>query len=63
MIELTDEQKKVMLQLGRTDSVLEAVPHPIIEELINLGLLYWRSEDNIYFTIEGERVLSRLEEK
>lgn len=60
MIKLTDEQRKVMLQLGRTDSTLEAVPRDVLDQLIGLGLLYWRSKDNIYFTDEGERVYSRL---
>lgn len=60
MIKLTDEQKKVMLQLGRTDSSYEAVPRPVLDELVDLGLLYWRSKDNIYFTTEGEKLHDQL---
>jgi len=60
MIKLTDDQRKVMLQVGRTDSTFEGVPRPVLDELIGLGLVYWQSKDNIYFTDEGERVYTSL---
>jgi hypothetical protein len=56
MIKLTDEQKKVMLQLGKKNSTVEAVPKPVVDELIRLGLLRY----NINFTDEGERIYETL---
>ena len=56
MIKLTDEQKKAMLQLGRTDSTLEMIPQNIIDELVKLGML----RCSIDFTDEGEKVYNTL---
>ena len=60
MVELTDEQRKVMFQLGRTDSVFESVPRHVVEQLVQMGLLYYRSKRNICFTDEGQRIYQQL---
>jgi predicted transcriptional regulator len=60
MVELTGEQRKVIFQLGRTDSVFESVSEHIIKQLVQMGLLYYRSENNICFTDEGERIYQQL---
>jgi len=60
MVELTDEQRKVMFQLGRPDSVFESVPRHVLDQLVQMGLLYYRSEKNIYFTDEGKRIYQQL---
>ena len=60
MVELTDEQKKVIFQLGRTDSVFESVSEHVIDQLVQMGLLYYRSKNNICFTNEGERIYQQL---
>jgi len=60
MVELTDEQRKVMFQLGRTDSVLESVPRHVVDQLVQMGLSYYRSKKNICFTDEGERIYQQL---
>jgi len=60
MVELTDEQRKVMFQLGRTDSVFDSVPEHVIDQLVQMGLLYYRSKKNICFTDEGERIYQQL---
>jgi len=56
MIKLTDEQKKVMLQLGKKNSTFEMVPKPVVDELVQLRLLKY----SINFTDEGERVYETL---
>lgn len=56
MTKLTNEQKKVMLQLGRKDSTLEMIPKPVVDELVQLKLLRY----SINFTDEGERVYEAL---
>ncbi|OHB59860.1 MAG: hypothetical protein A2167_08750 [Planctomycetes bacterium RBG_13_46_10] len=60
MVELTDEQKKVIFALGRPDSVFESVPRHVVEQLVQMGLLYYRSEKNIHFTAEGNRIYQQL---
>jgi hypothetical protein len=55
MIKLTDEQKKVMLQL-RNNSTFEMFPKPVVDELVQLRLLKY----SINFTDEGERVYETL---
>jgi hypothetical protein len=56
MIKITDEQKKVMLQLGKKNSTFEMVPKPVVDELVQLRLLKY----SINFTDEGERVYETL---
>ena len=60
MVELTDEQRKVMFQLGRADSVFESVSRHVVEQLVQMGLLYYRSKRNICFTDEGQRIYQQL---
>jgi len=60
MVKLTDEQRKVMFQLGRKDSVFESVPNHVVDQLVQMGLLYYRSKKNICFTDEGERIYQQL---
>jgi len=60
MVELTDEQRKVIFQLGRTDSVFESVPNHVLDQLVQMGLLYYRSKKNICFTDEGKRIYQQL---
>ncbi len=55
MIKLTDEQKKVMLQL-RNNSTFEISPKPVVDELVRLGLLRY----SLNFTDEGERIYETL---
>lgn len=63
MIQVTGEQRKVMLQLGDTKSVLEAVPIEVLNQLIQLGLLYKRLDGNYDFTETGEAVHKDLAAK
>jgi hypothetical protein len=61
MIELSDKQRVVLLQLGDTKSVHEVVPIAILHELVQLGLVYKRNSDgNLDFTDLGEVVHDQL---
>lgn len=61
MIRLTEQQRELMLKLGNTESVLEAAPIEVLEELIKLGLVYERASDgHLDFTELGESVYDQI---
>jgi hypothetical protein len=60
MDELTEEQKKVILQLGDTESDVEMVPVRVLNELIALCLVYKRSDGRLDLTDRGEELLDSL---
>ncbi len=60
---LTEDQKKVMLQLGDTESVHEVVPADVLQQLIELGLVYKRNDGHLDFTDSGEAVYESLTKK
>lgn len=59
MINLTDKQKEAILKLG-SSSENEDVHLDILGELLNLGLLYRRSDGNFDFTEVGEQIHDQL---
>jgi hypothetical protein len=59
MIQLTDKQKEAILKLGRF-SEIEAIPLDVLNELLNLGLIYRRSDGNFDSTDAGERIYNQL---
>lgn len=63
MITLTDTQRRVMLQLGDTESAFEMVPSDIMDDLIELRLVYTRPDGNLDFTDAGEDVYRELTRK
>ena len=61
MIRLTEQQRELMLKLGNTESVLEAAPIEVLEELLKLGLVYKRPSDGHFdFTEFGESVYDQI---
>ena len=59
MIQLTDKQKEAILKLGRS-SENEVVPLDVLDELLNLGLIYKRSDGNFDSTDAGEQIYDQL---
>ena len=59
MIQLTDNQKEAILKLGRS-SEHEDVPLDVLDELLNLGLIYRRSDGNFDSTDAGEQIYDQL---
>ena len=59
MIQLTDKQKEAILKLGRS-SEIEVIPLYVLDELLNLGLIYKRSDRNIDLTEAGEQIYDQL---
>jgi hypothetical protein len=59
MIQLTDEQKEVILKFGRS-SEIEVVHLDVLDELLKLGLIYKRSDEKLDFTEAGEQIYDQL---
>jgi hypothetical protein len=57
---LSDSHREAILQLGNTASGDDFLMTEVIEELLSLGLVYWRATDNLDFTPVGERVFKEL---
>ena len=61
-VSLTDDEKDVILRLGR-ESNFEFVSQQIIDQLLTKGILYHRPSDNhLDFTNFGEEVLEALQD-
>jgi hypothetical protein len=58
---LSESHREAILQLGNTASGHEFLMTEVMEELLSLGLVYWRAPDNLDFTPVGERVFKELE--
>jgi predicted transcriptional regulator len=54
MISLSDNQKKVLLQLGG-NTCFEMVPSDILNELLSLGIIFKRSDGKYDLTEIGEQ--------
>ncbi len=59
MIQLTDKQKEALLKLGKS-SEIEDIPPEVWNELLNLGLIYRRSDGNFDSTDDGEQIYDQL---
>jgi len=63
-VKLTEEQKDLLIRMGKADDEnppdLPADADRIIQELIELGLVYDSGEDSVDLTDEGERVYEGL---
>ncbi|MFZ0034662.1 MAG: hypothetical protein WAK60_06720 [Sedimentisphaerales bacterium] len=62
MLRLTDKQKEGLLKLGRTSEVV-TLSLDVLNELIELGLVYKRSDGKFDFTEDGEREYDQLNKK
>ena len=60
-MKLTQEQRDLMLNLGDSEPVPEAIPTEVLQQLIDLGLAYKRQSDGHFdFTDLGESVYDGL---
>jgi len=59
MIQLTDKQKEAILKLGKS-SEIEDISPDVWNELLNLGLIYRRSDGNFDSTEAGEQIYDQL---
>ena len=59
-IDLTEEQRTVMLKLGDTESTLEIAPLEVVQQLIDLDLIYRCGPKQIDFTDLGESIYDEL---
>jgi hypothetical protein len=58
---LSKLQREAILQVGNTASGHEFLTTEVLEELLAMGLIYWRAPDNLDFTPVGEKVFDELE--
>ena len=57
---LSEPQRDAMLTLANTISGHDFVPQVILDDLLSIGLVYWRNEDQVDFTPAGEKVYQEL---
>ena len=57
---LTEAQKELLLYLGGPEDDDRAVSLEVLDELVNLGLLYKRGEGHCDLTDAGEELYERL---
>lgn len=61
MIDLTEEQKDAILELGSTESIAKVMSTEIIQQLIDLNLVFTRASDRcLDLTDLGESVYDEL---
>jgi hypothetical protein len=57
---LSKAQRGAMLELGNSASGHDFVPPGVLEELLALELVYWRTPEDLDFTSAGEKVYHEL---
>jgi hypothetical protein len=57
---LTDAQRDAMLTLANTASGHDFVPQDVLDDLLTMGLVFWRTPDEVNLTPVGERVYQKL---
>ena len=59
-MELTEEQRKVIIRLGDTHGEMAAIPETVQTELVDPGIVSQRPDGAINFTDEGGEVYDGL---
>lgn len=62
-MDLSDAQREAMLKLGESASGHDFIAPEVLEELLALKLVCWRSRDDLDFTQMGGEVCRALEGK
>jgi hypothetical protein len=57
---LSEPQRDAMLTLANTSSGEDFVLREILDDLLSMDLVYWRTPDEVSFTPAGERVYQEL---
>jgi hypothetical protein len=57
---LSDAQQDALLTLANTASGHDFVPQTILDELVSMELVYWRTPDEVILTAAGERIYQKL---
>jgi hypothetical protein len=53
---LSEQQRDALLTLANTAAGHDFVPQEVLDELVLMGLVYWRSPDEVRLTATGEKV-------
>ena len=59
-MKLSQMQAETLMQLGNPDTVDGVVDFGVLNELMSLGLVYWRKDHNLEITALGEQVYDEL---
>jgi hypothetical protein len=57
---LSEPQRDAMLTLANTASGHDFVPQGVLDELLSLKLIYWRTSDEVDLTPIGEQLYQNL---
>ena len=57
---LSDLQRDALLTLANTTSGHDYIPQEILDELVSLGLVTWRTPDAVVLTNFGETIYERV---
>jgi hypothetical protein len=59
-MKLTEPQRDALLTLANTTSGHDFVPQEVLEDLLSMELVFWRSPDEMNLTPAGEKVYQAL---
>ena len=57
---LSELQHDAMIQLGETPSGHEFITPEVLDELLEMDLIYWRTPEDLEFTPTGQSVYDEL---
>ena len=57
---LSESQRDALLTLANTVSGHDYVPQDVLDELVSMQLVVWRSPDKVLLTATGERIYQRV---
>ena len=57
---LSESQRDAMLTLANTASGHDFIPQEVLDKLLSLKLVFWRTPDDLNLTPAGERVYQEL---
>jgi hypothetical protein len=57
---LSELQRDALLTLANTASGHDFVPQEILDELLSMGLVSWRTADAVVLTTVGEKIYQRV---
>jgi len=60
---LSELQRDALLTLANTVSGHDYVPQDILDSLVSMGLVYWRTPDAVVLTTGGEKIYESVAAK
>jgi hypothetical protein len=57
---LSEQHRDALLTLANTVSGHDYVAQEVLDELVSMGLVFWRSPDEVALTSVGEKIYERV---